>query len=110
VSQDITKNPVLTDSVLVIIAKVEIYPDKVELVIKEFSELISKTRTEEGCLKYDLHRDLENSSVFWFYEHWENEESQKKHMNSKHLKEYLEATYGAVKSLTLNKMRLQSTK
>jgi len=108
-SQDITKDPVLTDSVLVIIAKVEIYPDKVEIVIKEFSELISKTRTEDGCLKYDLHRDVENSNVFWFYEHWENEESQNKHMNSKHLKEYLEVTDDAVKSITLNKMRLQPT-
>lgn len=95
------------DSIVVIIAKVEVYPEKVELVLKHFPKLISVTRLEEGCIKYDLHRDLENDKVFWFYEHWKDSETHSKHMNSSHLKEYMELTEGAVEKLTLNKMKIQ---
>jgi len=91
---------------LTIVAKVEANADKVEFIKSELIKLIEPTRNEDGCLQYDLHQDNENPAVFIFYENWESREFWQNHMESSHLKAYMETTKGSVANFTLNEMTL----
>lgn len=91
-------------SKLTIVANIKAKADKLDLVKAELEKLISVTRAEKGCINYDLHQDIENSAHFIFYENWESRELWQEHMNNQHLKDYMEATDGAVEEFTLNEM------
>ncbi|WP_064967652.1 putative quinol monooxygenase [Tenacibaculum ovolyticum] len=89
---------------LTIIAKIVAKEDKREFVKSELLKLISITRSEKGCINYDLHQDNENPNLFLFHENWESKELWQVHMNNKHLAEYLKVTDGAVEEFVLNEM------
>lgn len=91
-------------SKLTIVANIIAKADKVELVKAELLKLIEITRAEEGCINYDLHQDNENKAHFLFYENWESRALWEKHMNNKHLQEYVAATDGATEAFILNEM------
>jgi quinol monooxygenase YgiN len=50
--------------------------------------LVEPTRAEEGCIKYDLHRSLEDPGLFIFYENWESRPLWEAHMKSPHLTDF----------------------
>ena len=89
---------------LTIVANIKAQPDKVDLVKAELLKLITMTRSEQGCINYDLYQDNDNPAQFIFYENWETRELWEAHMANEHLKEYMEATQGVVESFTLNEM------
>jgi len=91
-------------SKLTVVANFHANPDKIDLVKAELEKLIPITRTEEGCLQYDLHQDNENPAHFMFYENWESRELWQVHMNAPHLVECRKATEGALGEFTLNEM------
>jgi len=89
---------------LTIVANIKADPGKFDLVKAELLKLIDITRTEAGCLNYDLHQDNENPAHFMFYENWESRELWQTHMNAPHLAAYMAATDGAVVDFSLNEM------
>jgi len=89
---------------LTIVANIKAKADKVELVKSELLKLIDITRAEKGCINYDLHQDNDNPSHFLFYENWESRDLWQAHMDNQHLKDYLDATEGAVEEFTVNEM------
>ena len=89
---------------LTIVAHITAKPDRIELVKAELEKLIDITRSEEGCLQYDLHQDDENPAHFMFYESWESRDLWQAHMNNQHLQDYKAATDGAVEDFTLHEM------
>lgn len=91
-------------SQLTIIANITANKGKVDLVKTELLKLIDTTRTEEGCIQYDLHQDNDNLAHFTFYENWESRKLWQTHMNNQHLQDYMFATEGAVASFTLSEM------
>lgn len=91
-------------SKLTIVANIKANPGQIDLVKAELEKLIAITRTEEGCINYDLHQDNDNPSHFMFYENWESRELWQTHMNAPHLSAYMNATAGAVAEFTLNEM------
>lgn len=91
-------------SKLIIVARILAKEEKRELVKSELLKLIPITRSEEGCINYDLHQDNENPNLFLFFENWESRNLWKTHMDNDHLKEYMEATDGAVEEFVLHEM------
>jgi quinol monooxygenase YgiN len=91
-------------SKLTIVANIHARPDQVDLVKVELEKLVPATRSEQGCIQYDLHQDNENPTHFLFYENWESRELWQTHMNAPHLAAYMQATDGAVAEFTLNEM------
>jgi len=89
---------------LTIVANIEAKTDKIELVKTELLKLIEPTRVEEGCIQYDLHQDNNNPALFTFIENWASHELLQKHLNSQHLKMYVQATEGAVINFKLNEI------
>ena len=62
------------------------------------------TRSEQGCINYDLHQNNDNPAQFIFYENWETRELWQAHMGNDPLKEYVKATECAVESFIVNEM------
>ncbi len=91
-------------SKLTIVAHITAKSDKIDFVKAELEKLIDITRSEEGCLQYDLHQDNEKPAHFMFYENWESRELWQTHMNNQHLKDYMTATEGTVEVFTLHEM------
>ena len=89
---------------LTIVANIHANPDQVDLVKSELEKLIPPTRAEQGCIQYDLHRDNADPAHFMFYENWESRDLWQAHMDNQHLKDYLDATEGAVEEFTVNEM------
>ncbi|WP_353572407.1 putative quinol monooxygenase [Candidatus Albibeggiatoa sp. nov. BB20] len=89
---------------LTIVANIIAKADKIDLVKAELEKLIDVTRTEKGCINYDLHQDNENQAHFLFFENWESRELWQDHMGAQHLQDYLSATDGAVETFTVNEM------
>jgi len=69
-------------SKLTIIANIHANPNKIALVKAELEKLIPITRSENGCIQYDLHQDNDNPAHFMFYESWESRELWQIHMNA----------------------------
>ena len=91
-------------SKLTIVARILAKEEKRELVKSELLKLIPITRAEKGCINYDLHQDNENPNLFLFYENWENRDLWQTHIDNDHLKQYMEATDGAVEEFILHEM------
>ena len=89
---------------LTIVAKILAKAEKRDLVKKELLKLIDITRSEKGCINYDLHQDNQNENLFLFHENWESRELWQAHMGNTHLADYMKATDGAVEEFTLHEM------
>ena len=89
---------------LTIVANIVAKPDKVDLVKAELEKLIDTTRSEPGCLQYDMHQNNHNPAHFLFYENWESRQLWQIHMATQPIKDYVAATEGAIESFTLHKM------
>jgi len=93
---------------LTIVANIHARADKIDLVKAELLKLIATTRSEKGCIRYDLHQDNDDPAHFLFYENWESRELWQTHMSAPHLTAYMAATEGAVENFTLNEMTIIS--
>jgi len=51
----------------------------------EAARMVSPTRAEPGCLRYDLHRDPENPGVIAFLESWADAGALEAHRRSPHI-------------------------
>ncbi|MEM9413704.1 MAG: putative quinol monooxygenase [Planctomycetota bacterium] len=91
---------------LTIIAHITAKPDQVELVKTQLENLIGTTRSENGCIQYDLHQDNENPNHFMFFENWETRDLWQEHMNNSHIAQYKAATADAVESFQLFEMTM----
>ena len=89
---------------LTIVANIKAKSDKIELVKAELEKLIPITRSEQGCLQYDLHQDNEDPAHFMMFENWESHELWQKHRGARHMQHYLAATEEAVEVFTRNVM------
>jgi quinol monooxygenase YgiN len=89
---------------LAIVAMITVDPSKAAKLKPLFANLIAKTRTEEGCIRYDLHRDNQEPSRFMFYETWENRDLWQAHMASAHVAAFGEATGDKVVSVEIFEM------
>lgn len=89
---------------LTILAQITAASGKEQLVRQELEKLVEITRTEDGCLQYDLHMDNDTPGFFVFYENWVSREHWQKHMKAPHLAAYGAATAGAVAHFALNEM------
>ncbi len=73
---------------LTIIAKLKAKEGAEEQLFEECRRLVGPTRTEEGCINYDMHRSVEDPGLIMFYENWTNRPLWERHMEPPHLQEF----------------------
>lgn len=91
---------------LPIIVKFEVKEDKIEYVKSELLKILEPTRKEDGCIQYELHQDIENPSIFMFYEIWETVDLWKAHDSMPHIVAFKKAIEGSVKNISFNKLNI----
>lgn len=60
-----------------------------EKLKEELLSLVEPTRSEAGCISYDLYRDQENQSIFMFYESWKSKGDLEQHLQKSYLKNFM---------------------
>ena len=76
----------------------EIYPLLVELHRQTH-------KNDEGCIQYDLHKNLEDNNSFTFIETWKNTEVLDKHMEKEHFLSFVKSIENKLVSLEINKLQ-----
>ncbi len=89
---------------LTITASIIAKPEKRELVRQSLLNLIPPTRSEKGCLNYDLHQDNNNPDRFFFYENWSSRELWLDHNASAHIAAHRKATEDAIVEVVIHEM------
>lgn len=89
-----------------IVAKILAKEGKREFVKNELIKLSGLSKSDEGCINYDLHQDNENPKLFVVYENWENKDALQKHASSKHFVNYVELTKEAVEEFIVHEMTI----
>jgi quinol monooxygenase YgiN len=75
---------------ITIIARLKAKPGFESRLEEAAKNLIEPTRAEEGCIDYVLHRDLEDTTVYYFYENWRSQEDLDRHFQSPHIRRVME--------------------
>lgn len=76
---------------IVVTAKMKVKPEFKDQFMVEAENLIKLTRSEEGCLNYNLYSDTANPEYLIMLEFWDDMESLDSHMESEHFKAFGEA-------------------
>lgn len=87
-----------------VVAKLVARKEAVESVKTEVLKMVEPTRREQGCIEYRLHQDIEDPSVFLFYENWENLSCLEQHLNSAHFQSYVAAVGNLLTEKVVSKM------
>ncbi len=77
----------MTSSNVIVVANVYGRSDQIGNILSILRKVTEATRTEPGCIKYDLHQDLSDETHFTFIEQWENEEALQLHFQTEHFKQ-----------------------
>jgi quinol monooxygenase YgiN len=76
-------------SEVTVVAQIRAQDGMEETVKQELAALVGPTRSEKGCIKYDLHQSVENKSVFMFYETWASKKDLDDHIQMPHMKAHI---------------------
>jgi quinol monooxygenase YgiN len=79
----------MDDKKVTVVARFKAKQGMEETVKQEIMALVEPTRSEAGCINYDLHQSNEDKSVFMLYENWASQKDLDEHLDLPHLKELL---------------------
>ena len=74
---------------LTVVARIKAKPGMEEKVKDVLLALVAPTRTEPGCINYDLHQALDDKSNFVFYENWQSKKDLDEHLKMPYLQAFL---------------------
>src|SRR5215211_4426603 len=63
-----------------------------EQLREETQALVKPTRSEVGCLNFDLHQDRYDPSLLIFYENWRSQQDFEEHLKKPYITEWFEKT------------------
>jgi quinol monooxygenase YgiN len=78
--------------VIILTATITAKLGKRDELISKSQDLIKSTRSEPGCISYDLYASTENDDALVMIEQYENKEALDAHMQSDHFKAFCGAT------------------
>jgi len=80
----------MTDKKVTVVARIKAKEGMEEKVKQELMALRGPTRSEKGCIKYELHQSIENKSLFILYENWVSKEDLDKHLSMPYMRAFME--------------------
>lgn len=76
---------------IVVVATVESKPGAEDAVLALLQTVVEHTHTEEGCISYALHRDVEEPRRFVMVERWSSTEALDEHFTKPYMAELFAA-------------------
>lgn len=80
--------------------------ENMEFMKDALFRILEPTRSEEGCLLYELHEDINNKNKLVFYEVWETKKHWQMHDSSKHIQDFLKETNGYIEKVVVENLRI----
>ncbi len=68
-----------------VVARFKAKPGREDDLKKLLLALVVPSRTDEGCISYDLHQGIDERTIFLFYENWRSKELLDKHSATSHV-------------------------
>lgn len=85
-------------SEVAVVALIVAKPGAEAILLEQLEGIVGPTRSEEGALQYDLHRDLQEPRRFIFIERWASEAALAAHARSAHIDAYKRAAADWIES------------
>ena len=76
--------------IITVVARIKAKPGLEDTVRQELLKLLGPTRSEKGCINYDMHQSFDDASLFLFHENWSSDEDLQAHLASPHIKSWFE--------------------
>jgi len=80
----------MPENKVTVVAQIRAKDGMEETVKQELVGLVGPTRSEKGCIKYELHQSAENKSLFMFYEKWTSKKDLDEHIHMPHMKAHMQ--------------------
>ncbi|WP_210608541.1 putative quinol monooxygenase [Priestia flexa] len=93
-------------SVIIVTAILEAKPGSEEELYDALLSVLAPSKSESGCIQYDLHRSIEVPSTFVFYEQWRDKHALDEHLSSSHYKDYRKQTEALILNRTVHLLKL----
>mgnify|MGYP003486708129 FL=1 len=92
-------------SKIVVVAKLKIKEQFKDEVYAELLALHKSTHAlDDGCIQYELHKDLEDSNSFTFIETWESAQLLEEHMTTAHFASFAKTIENKLDALEISKL------
>lgn len=79
----------MSPQMLTVLARIKAKAGREEDVLREILSLITPTRSEAGCINYDLHRSQDDPALFCLYENWRSRRDLDDHLATPYLQAFL---------------------
>jgi quinol monooxygenase YgiN len=81
----------MADSKVTVLAKFKAKEGLEEKVKQEIMARVAPTRSEAGCINYDLHQSSDDKRIFMLYENWVNKKLLDEHLQMPYLQSLIAA-------------------
>jgi len=78
----------MSEEKIVLIARLKVKDDKVELARSAALAIVEPSRNEAGCINYDIHQSIEDETVFLWHETWVSKEAIDEHFATPFFQEF----------------------
>lgn len=95
-----------TGDELKIVAIMSVKPESVKDILAIYQPLVQGSQEEEGCIFYNLHQDISDSTKFIMLEEWKSQAAIDFHNNTEHYKAFQEASKGMIVKSEVSIMKL----
>ena len=82
----------MSDKSITVIAQIKVKEGMEEKMEGELLKLIEPSRSESGCIVYDLYQSSDDKQTFMFYECWKSKRDLDEHLQKPYTKAFIEKT------------------
>lgn len=83
----------MTDTVVTAVGIARARPGFETELGRRMAALIAPTRSEPGCIAYELFKSLQDPALWMFLETWRSEADLEAHIGSRHLREFIASAH-----------------
>lgn len=95
-----------TGNELKIVAIITVKPEAIKDILPVFQAVVQGSQEEDGCIFYNLHQDINDSTKFIMLEEWKSQDAINFHNNTDHYKTFKEASKDMVAKSEVSIMKL----
>jgi quinol monooxygenase YgiN len=80
----------MNDEKIVLIARLKVREAAIDEARQLALGIVADSRTEDGCLNYDVHQSIDDPTVFFWHETWKDRAAFDEHLEKPYLKIFLQ--------------------
>lgn len=78
----------MTDEKIVLMARLKVKPEAVDQIKAAALAIVEDSRSETGCINYDIHQAIDDETVFMWHETWANKAALDEHFAKPYFGEF----------------------